>query len=36
MSWRDICALDDILPDSGVGALIDGQQVAVFRCGNGL
>lgn len=35
-SWRDICAIDDILPDSGVGALIDGQQVAVFRCGNGL
>jgi nitrite reductase (NADH) small subunit len=26
-----VCALDDILPDSGVCALVDGQQVAVFR-----
>jgi nitrite reductase (NADH) small subunit len=26
-----VCALADILPDSGVCALVDGQQVAVFR-----
>jgi nitrite reductase (NADH) small subunit len=27
----DVCALEDILPASGVCALIDGQQVAVVR-----
>lgn len=26
-----VCALDDILPDSGVCALVDGAQVALFR-----
>lgn len=26
-----VCLLADILPDSGVCALVDGQQVAVFR-----
>jgi nitrite reductase (NADH) large subunit len=34
--WRDICALDDILPDSGVCAWVEGRQVAVFRCGDAL
>ena len=29
--WRHICGLDDICPESGVCALIDDQQVAVFR-----
>ena len=29
--WREICALDDLLPDSGVCADLDGKQVAVFR-----
>ncbi|MDB5961706.1 MAG: nirD1 [Massilia sp.] len=28
-----VCPLADILPDSGVCALVDGQQVAVFRVG---
>ena len=31
----DICALDDILPDTGVCAWLDGRQVAVFRVGDG-
>jgi NAD(P)H-dependent nitrite reductase large subunit/NAD(P)H-dependent nitrite reductase small subunit len=31
----DICALDDILPDTGVCAYLDGRQVAVFRVGEG-
>ena len=31
MSWRPICSLCDILPDTGVCALIDGHEVAVFR-----
>ena len=30
-NWTAVCALDDIVPNSGVCALISGQQVAVFR-----
>lgn len=30
-SWGDVCAFDDLIPDRGVGALVDGRQVAVFR-----
>jgi nitrite reductase (NADH) small subunit len=30
-SWHDVCVLDDIVPDTGVCALLDGAQVAVFR-----
>ena len=30
-SLSAVCALADILPDSGVCALVDGEQVAVFR-----
>jgi NAD(P)H-dependent nitrite reductase small subunit len=29
--WSRICALEDILPDCGIAALLDGEQVAVFR-----
>ncbi len=29
--WTDICALDSIVPDTGVCALVNGKQVAVFR-----
>ncbi len=29
-AWKDICSADDLQPDSGVCALIEGQQVAVF------
>lgn len=32
-TWTPICALDDIVPDSGVCALAGGRQVAVFRVG---
>jgi nitrite reductase (NADH) small subunit len=32
--WSRICALEDILPDCGVAALLDGEQVAVFRVGD--
>lgn len=31
MSWNTICNVDDILPNGGVCALINGEQVAVFR-----
>ncbi|HEY6457778.1 MAG TPA: nitrite reductase small subunit NirD [Steroidobacteraceae bacterium] len=34
--WVQICALEDIYPDSGVCALIEGQQVALFRLNNGV
>ena len=26
-----VCALDDIVPNAGVAALVDGKQVAIFR-----
>ena len=29
--WTDICTVDDILPGTGVCALVAGQHVAVFR-----
>lgn len=31
MSWTRVCDLNDIAPDTGVCALVAGQQVAVFR-----
>jgi nitrite reductase (NADH) small subunit len=31
--WTDVCALDDILPNSGEAALIGGRQVALVRVG---
>ncbi len=30
-SFTAVCPFDEILPDSGVCALVDGRQVAVFR-----
>jgi nitrite reductase (NADH) small subunit len=32
-NWTAVCALDDIVPDTGVCALLGGEQVAVFRVG---
>ncbi|MGR8931039.1 MAG: nitrite reductase small subunit NirD [Gammaproteobacteria bacterium] len=28
--WLDVCALDDLQPDSGVCAMVAGRQVAIF------
>jgi nitrite reductase (NADH) small subunit len=28
--WKVVCSLDDLQPDSGVCALVEGQQVAIF------
>ncbi|MFI3157939.1 MAG: nitrite reductase small subunit NirD [Methylococcaceae bacterium] len=28
--WIDACSVDDLQPDSGVCALLDGEQVAIF------
>jgi nitrite reductase (NADH) small subunit len=35
MSWTTICPLDRLTPDRGVGAMIEGHPVAVFRLANG-
>ena len=28
--WQEVCSVDDLQPDSGVCALVKGQQVAIF------
>ncbi len=33
MSWIDVCALSDIVPATGVCALVIGQQIALVRPG---
>jgi nitrite reductase (NADH) small subunit len=33
--WVEVCAYDAIYPDTGVCALVDGRQVAVFRLVDG-
>lgn len=33
-AWRAVCTLDDILPATGVCALVDGHQVAIVRPGD--
>jgi nitrite reductase (NADH) small subunit len=33
--WRAVCELEDIVPDTGVCALVDGEQIAVVRVGDG-
>jgi nitrite reductase (NADH) small subunit len=35
VAWVSVCPLDRILPDTGVCALVNGEQVAVFRVGQG-
>ena len=32
-NWIAVCLLDEIVPDTGVCALLNGRQVAVFRIG---
>jgi nitrite reductase (NADH) small subunit len=34
MSWTTVCRLDDILPNTGIAALIADTQVAIFRVNN--
>jgi nitrite reductase (NADH) small subunit len=34
-AWVDVCALDDVVPGTGVAALIGGEQVAVVRSPDG-
>jgi nitrite reductase (NADH) small subunit len=33
LQWNTVCAVDDILPDTGVCALVENRHVAVFRIG---
>jgi nitrite reductase (NADH) small subunit len=33
--WLAVCALEDIVPNTGVCALVDGEQVAIVRVGHG-
>lgn len=28
--WQNVCSVDDLQPDSGVCALVDGRQVAIY------
>jgi nitrite reductase (NADH) small subunit len=35
LSWVSVCPLDDILPNTGVCALVNGEQVAVFHLADG-
>src|ERR1700722_10158844 len=34
--WHRVCRLDDILPNSGAAALVEGRQIAMFRVGDAL
>ncbi len=36
MSWSSICELEEVLPDTGVCALLHGRQIAIFRCGDSI
>jgi nitrite reductase (NADH) small subunit len=33
--WLPVCALDEIIPDTGVCAYVDGRQIALVRVGAG-
>lgn len=35
MNWEAICSVEDIVLDSGVAALVDGRQIAIFRVTEG-
>ena len=34
LNWVEVCALEDITPNTGVAALVEDQQIALFRIGN--
>lgn len=33
--WIDVCDYDDLIPERGAAALIDGEQIAIFRLADG-
>lgn len=34
--WTSVCLLDDLIPERGIAALVDGAAVAVFRTHDGV
>ena len=34
--WVDVCALDDVVPETGVCALVGARQIAIVRAGDGV
>jgi nitrite reductase (NADH) small subunit len=30
-AWRDVCAIDDVSPGTGVASLLEGDQIAIVR-----
>ena len=36
MSWSSICEVQDVLPNTGVCALLNGRQIAIFRCADAI
>lgn len=34
LNWAPVCTVDDILPNTGVCALVNDRHVAIFRVGN--
>ena len=34
--WSDVCRYDDLVPERGVAALVEGEQVALFRTFDGM
>lgn len=35
LQWVDVCSVSNIQPNTGVCALVEGQQIAIFRVGYG-
>ncbi|HEY5955148.1 MAG TPA: nitrite reductase small subunit NirD [Polyangiaceae bacterium] len=35
LNWKDICALNDVIPGTGVAALVEDQQIAIVRSCDG-
>jgi nitrite reductase (NADH) small subunit len=35
VEWRDVCAIDEVLPGAGVAALLEGEQIAIIRTRGG-
>lgn len=36
MNWVKVCSVDELLDSGGVGAMVDGQQVAIFKVGDAI
>ncbi|WP_372809963.1 nitrite reductase small subunit NirD [Litorivivens sp.] len=36
MNWTAVCSIDDIPPNAGVCALVDGKQIALFKVDNSI